>query len=196
MKRPRTVFLYVLLFAAVATIAYFSGITVAGYVAESRAAREREEFKRSVLEHTRDLTIGEKLQDHILLDDLGRKIRLSELVSERTILTFIEPDCGTCIIAANKLHETLTSGSDYQFFLFVSTYTPEDVQDAMGEAANSLRFVYDEDGTLFEKYQISMSPFSLVLDRNLTLLDVIPGALTSEECLEVVAINRAADNNN
>ncbi len=172
-------------------VAYFLGTAVGNYITGRKYENDRREQSERILETMENLTVGDTIPDHVFQDMNGHDVRLSDLLSDRTVVTFFQIDCETCSAEIDRLKATVPDSSDYRYFLFVSSFTPAALQDFVRDRQVPLRTLYDNDDEYASIFHVWTFPLNVIVDRNRTVLSIKPTALTETDIREIIIANKA-----
>jgi peroxiredoxin len=172
---------YIVLTLATIALAYFLGTAAGNYVSARRADRSRYEKTLDILKGMQNLAVGDTIPDHEFVDPEGNIVRLSDWLTPKTILTFFEPDCETCINEIIQLRETISDTAQYRRFIFVSACSREQLTEVRDKAGVPLRMLQDRDRAYSAYFGVYTFPFNLVVNRSRKVEGVITGIPTTED---------------
>jgi len=179
----------ILLLIATVSIAYILGVQAGNYVGDKERAETRAKGinqTRQVLAKMGTINIGDKLQNLVLEDIDGNVRRLAELVKERSVISFLRPDCDACLVELEHLHEIAVSPQDWEPFIFISTANPLHLRELEESFHMNSVILFDEEGMATEALNVMAWPFNIVVDGNLTIIDIHARPLDGDEFREVI----------
>lgn len=171
--------LVVLLILLVSTLAYIIGVEGAQYYSQSQRQKKKKLLTEQILEKS-NLEINGQLPDFSFEDLSFNEARLSSLVSDNTIIFFISPDCHSCLEDIEHLQKTITDDNIWHHFIFISSGNPRKLIDLYKED-NRLQILYDHKGFYYQMVGIETYPTHVIIDKHMTILDLIPGSLSEND---------------
>ena len=196
--RRRTAAVVAVSIVATIGLAYLLGIEAANLAGRSNDVTEQ--FKlakrmrtRQILERMNTISFGDTLPDWGFEDIDGNWFMLSELLSERTVVTFLDPGCVPCILAIEQMREALDNPADSRYFVLVSSAGPDILRDFRQEVGIPFRILYDEDGAFDSELNITNDPFNLIVDQSSVIVDILAGRLTADYVREIITLNSDFD---
>ncbi|MCX6835353.1 MAG: hypothetical protein NTW07_09525, partial [candidate division Zixibacteria bacterium] len=98
--------------------------------------------------------------------DIDGKVRLlSEVVTDKTLITYLERDCEACLLELERLKQAANGQADYEHILLITSANPVHMQKLRAEYGLGCVILYDEERRFGSTLKISSFPFNLVVDR-------------------------------
>jgi len=99
-------------------------------------------------------------------EDIDGKVRLlAEVVTDKTLITYIKPDCDACLVELERLKQTAKSQADYEHILLITSANPVHMQKLRADYGLGCVILYDEERRFGSTLKISSFPFNLVVNR-------------------------------
>lgn len=190
MSRPKKILILSLVTAFAVCLAWILGAEAGKLL--SRDKSRSQEFTRSVLttqllQEMPLLVLGDTIPDHLFykLDD--SPVRLSEVLTENTLITFFDPTCDPCIREIEALAPRLASSPTLgKRMILIST------SDNISLIAFQKEFLFP--GTILRDYgsaysrmlNIKGNPLNIIVDSRRVLLRVYAGEISVEEFDSVI----------
>ncbi|MCX6834949.1 MAG: redoxin domain-containing protein, partial [candidate division Zixibacteria bacterium] len=157
---------------AVVVLAYVIGVQAAALFEKWNLSRNADQYHAqaaeqtaSVLKQMGTIEVGDTLPN-FPFEDIDGKVRLlSEVVTDKTLITYIKPDCDACLAELERLKQAATSQTDYEHVLLVSSSNPVHMQKLRAEYGLGCVILYDEERRFGSLLKISSFPFNLVVNR-------------------------------
>ncbi len=137
-----------------------------------------------------NLSIGDKLPDYEFYDLDMNIQKLSEIVMDVTVLSFVDPTCGTCLDQSLTLQETIENPIDYMRFISISSTNALLLKEYKEEYGFKPLMLLDENKEYQHALGVTIAPFNIVVNDQLIVIDVVTGAMTRED------IHKVIDNSN
>jgi len=111
------------------------------------------------------IEIGDTLP-HFPFEDIDGKVRLlSEVVTDKTLITYLERDCDACLVELERLKQAANGQEDYEHILLITSANPVHMQKLRAEYGLGCVILYDEERRFGSMLKISSFPFNLVVNR-------------------------------
>jgi len=186
-KIPAAIGVVVLVIGAALILGKEAGL----HFAAKKRTQERAKKTQTVLEQMNTITVGKTIPFRAFEDLDYNLVQLSEVLSERTLISFFEPNCDGCLPDFERLKEAVSDSIEYRYFIFVSSSSREDVE-AYREQHGILAWILLDDGSDFSReLGVFTFPFNIIVNRSGEVLDIIAGALDTRESVEIIKVNRA-----
>ncbi len=160
------------------------------YVAGEKAEQQREQTA-SLLAEMNTISVGGILPDHRLTDLHGDDVWLSEIVSERTLISFFYTTCDLCVDDFYAFGEACKDSSAYRYFVFITPEDPEVVGEFLRSHKISALILIDQDEEYGRELGLSVYPFSIIIDRENKIHDIISGKISPQIFERIIKINAA-----
>lgn len=171
-------------------VAYVLGVAAAGIVQKYRMKKFRAEKTGEILEQMGSgLAIGVPLPDVDLEELNGNPVKLSEAVGDKSLVSFISPDCGACKITLERIAE-IVAERDRAGFVLISDTDPRMLTQLRDSLSLQCRLLYDPGGEYKLQLGVYSFPFNVVVDRSLVIEEVIAGAPETSELEAIIEHNR------
>ena len=188
MKRIRKGLLIGLGAVVLVAVAYILGGEAAGLYRDWDLSRNREKYRakaaaqtESILRRMGTINVGDTLPNYSFEDIDGNVHMLSQLVTDRTIITYLKPDCDACLIEMEQLRETARDSSDYARVLLISSANPMHLRQLRTDYELGCRAFYDEERFFASALKISSFPFNLVINRDRVILEIHASTLMKDD---------------
>jgi len=173
-------------------IAVFTGTWVGKYFGEKKKLKEKQEISSSILSQMHQLNIGDNLPNHRFEVLGGDSIWLNDILSERSVLMVVLPQCEDCINEVRELKAVVKDTSDSKHFIFASWENPRLLEEMKEETGLNSYFLYDHKNAYFSRFDIRTYPFNITLDKNGVVLDMLAGEMWKEDFEEIIEFNNQA----
>ena len=141
---------------------------------------EQHRMTAEILEKINTIEVGASLPDHLLADLRQEQVLLSNLVDQKTLIVFFDPDCGGCRVEMENLSQVLPLLPEDPPLIMISTADPNLIEDVRLEFGLPDSFLYDSDGEFTHSLELLAYPFNVIVDENMVVQDVIAGALAQQ----------------
>jgi peroxiredoxin len=192
-SRVKRVMLWLVAASVTAAAAYVVGAQIGNYVAEQRRTERLDKGVRStraILDMMGTVEIGGKIPDVTLEDIDGQRHQLSEIVTERSLVGFIQTDCEACLVELEQIASVCRDTLDARRFILISGANPLHLRKLRDNFRLGCYFLYDEDRSLGGALRISSFPLSMVIDDSLKILNIHAGALPPGVLEQIINDNR------
>jgi len=99
-------------------------------------------------------------------EDIDGEIRLlSEVVTDKTLITCIQPDCDACLAELERLKEAANGPDDYEHILLITSANPVHMQKLRAEYGLGCVILYDEERRFGRLLKIQTFPLNIVVNR-------------------------------
>jgi len=172
-------------------VAYVLGVGAAGIVQKYRMKKYRAEKTQEILEQMGSgLAIGVPLPDVDLEELNGNPVKLSQAVGDKSLVSFISPDCGACKITLGRIAET-AGEQDRGGFVLISDADPATLSRLQDSLNLQCRFLYDRGGDYKLQLGVYTFPFNVVVNKSLVIEEIIAGAPETGELEAIIEFNRS-----
>lgn len=148
-------------------------------------AAGREAKTRDLLDRMGTIRVGDTLPNHEFQDSLTGAVRLSDLISGPTILSYFDPGCGACVADLLCLHDAGPALGATNRIVLLTTSSHVSVNEIQQRTGTQFRVVIDDEGRFAEQLNIHSTPFTVLVNSELRVERIIIGALTEGECEEL-----------
>jgi peroxiredoxin len=197
MNRIRSNLLLILGGVTLVVLAYLLGGQAAGLYGEWDSSRNREKYQAKATEQTAAILrkmgtvkLGDTLPNYSFEDIDGNLHLLSQLVTDRTIITYIKPDCDACLTELEHLRSAAEDSTDYSRVLLISTANPLHLQRLKDDYGLGCRVLYDEERFFGSALNIQSFPFNLVIDRERVILEIHANPLLKADYERLLSVGR------
>lgn len=177
---------------AVVVVAYAAGVQVVLYLRDRGVQKLREEGvarTQQILDRMGTLRVGDTLPDFTLEDYQGKEHRLSDLVSNRTLISYAMPDCDACLGELEVMKRAVKDSADFRYFLVISDANPAHFEAVRQNMGVNCRFLFDNGGAFRTAFGIFSYPFNMIVAKDLTVLEIRVGYTVESDFEEVVKAN-------
>lgn len=172
-----------LVLAVVIAIAAILGTEAGNFYNERRYLESRDNSTTSMLSEMQTLEIGGKLVDHTFENLEGDDVRLSDLITDRTIVCFFDVDCGGCLFELEEM-QTALADSLRRHVILISRDDRVKLQEARAAYNIKAPILWDQDAFYARNLKIQVRPFNVMIDSTLTIRKIVAGKLTGSEFRE------------
>ncbi len=136
---------------------------------------------RSLLNYMGTVKIGIAIPDAFLVNAMGQQVMLSSLVAPRTVILFVDPECGACLEEIKELCPLLSRNRMASKVLVItqSIHSFETWVGCKGIAEENL--LKDADSAYHRTMNIAAVPFTLFVDEKLTVQWALSGQVSKGE---------------
>ena len=131
-------------------LAYVIGTQSAGWLREWNAARHADEYRTQAAERTAailrkmgTIKVGDTLGNFPLEDIDGKLHLLSELVTDKTLITYMKPDCDACLEELERLRSVAKGPDDYEHVILITSANPLHMQRIREDYGLGCAILYD-----------------------------------------------------
>ena len=153
-------------------LAYLIGTQSADWMREWNAARHADEYRAKAAEQTAailrkmgTIEVGDTLPNFPLEDIDGKLHLLSELVTDKTLITYLKPDCDACLEELERLRTVAQGPDDYEHVILITSANPMHMQRIRKDYGLGCVILYDDERHVGTTLKIRSFPFNLVVDR-------------------------------
>ncbi len=190
-KGLRRVGLFLLSILVIIAIAYVLGMKTATAVQDWKADRQRARQTEAVLkEMGTGLTVGKVLPDAVLADLKGREIRLSDILCDRSVVVIFSPECSFSRAELAAIKGIGPKPEDETCFILISAADQTEVRYVIEKTGLDCPLLIDRNGEYGKRLGIKAVPMNFVVDRALTIVDVISGVMPNADIADIVEQSR------
>lgn len=169
-------------------VAYLIGTQSAGWVEGLHLAWQVDKYRTSAAEQTAvilremgTIKVGDTLANFSFEDVDGKSHLLSELVTDKTLITYLKPDCDACLEELERLRNTAKGLDDYEHILLITSANPLHLQKLRADYGLGCVILYDEERLFGTALKIQTFPFNLVVDRSLAIQAIHANTLLPDD---------------
>ncbi len=177
----KKIIISIVMILIVVSVAYIAGIEARSYFQEKQTQARRDKFSSSPAMKLNDLKVGDKLPDGIFEDLQFNKISLVENIRGTTIITFMSPNCNSCLEDIQFIYKSVSDTNYYNKFVYISYGNPRQLLDIQNEFNVKSPILYDHNGKYSSQFDVAIFPLHLLVDKNLTVLDIYAGSITEND---------------
>jgi len=170
--------------ALMAGLAWWAGTTFAERLSSGKvreASRQREKLTKSFVGANFILGSGNRWPDATLQSLDGEWLSFSEVISDNTLLIFIQPGCAACEEELDALGELLSDGQTSSRIILVSNAYPLELATLRRKRSIQSTILIDRAGDLYGQFSSLVFPLNVLLGRGLKILSVNAGQLSRHE---------------
>jgi len=183
-RRFGLIFLAVLITIA---IAYLLGMKTAKAVQDWKADSKRARQTAAVLrEMGSGLGVGKVLPDAVLADLKGNKIRLGDILCDRSVVVIFSPECSFSRAELAAIKNIGPKPEDETCFILISAGDRTEVRYVIEKEGLNCPLLIDRNGEYGKRLGIKSVPMNFVVDRTLTIVGVISGVMPNEDIADIV----------
>ena len=196
-KKIRQAIFYLVAIIVVAFLGYISATQVSAHLNskkqdehEQLKEKARQEYTESILNSMQTMAIGDTLPDFVF-EDLNRQPRrLSDLVNNRTVISFFDPHCENCDEEMIKVRQAVANETEAGYFVFISSANPRLIEEMRGLVGLKSPVLYDHRAEFMRSYDIFTYPFNVIVDENLVIQDIIIDTLDESDLKKIINKNK------
>lgn len=152
-------------------LAYFFGTQSADWMKDWHEGRYADKYRAGAAEQTAailrkmgTIEVGDTLPNFPLEDIDGKLHLLSELVTDKTLITYLKPDCDACLDELESLRSVATSQNDYDHVILITSANPMHMQRIRKNYGLGCVILYDDERQFGAAFKIQGFPFNLIVD--------------------------------
>ena len=156
------------------------------YIAQRRASTTE-----MVENNSSTFKTGMTLPNHLFTDLDGNPVALTEVLGEKTVLTFYSTNCDYCTEEMELVVKLAKRDEDWKAFVFISGDSTEALKDLLASMDERMQILYDEN------YQFCSSffgfvpfPFTMVVNDKGAVEDFMAGKLVEKEIEDILDFHR------
>jgi cytochrome c biogenesis protein CcmG, thiol:disulfide interchange protein DsbE len=169
-------------------LAYVVGTQSADVLKEWNSNRHTDEYRlqaatqtAAILRKMGTIKVGDTLGDFSLEDIDGKVHRLSDLVTDKILITCVQPDCDACLEEMERLRRAADSPDDYKHVILITSGNPLHMQRVREDYGLKCVILYDDERQFGAALKIQSFPFNLVVDHNRVIHEIIASVLLPED---------------
>ncbi|MEW5797076.1 MAG: redoxin domain-containing protein [Candidatus Zixiibacteriota bacterium] len=143
--------------------------------------KQASEQTAAILRKMGTIQVGDTLMDFSLEDIDGQWHRLSELVIDKTLITFVKPDCDACLIELERLSESARGPDDNEHVLLITSANPLHLQKLRADYGLGCAILYDEERYFESALEIQTFPFNLLVNSSLVIEEIHANTLLASD---------------
>ena len=145
----------------------------------------RQEMMKMIPSDTVMLAVGTRLPRSSFETLDGAFVHLDSSTANRSLLIIFDPACETCEYEIKQLTEMASNLDRKTVVLAISSANPIDLIRYKREMGIEIPILYDRGGILIRSAPYQVFPLNILVDSNLTVERIFPGALLSTEISEL-----------
>lgn len=153
-------------------LAYLIGTQSADWMREWNAARHADEYRAKAAEQTAailrkmgTIEVGDTLPNFPLEDIDGKMHLLSELVTDKTLITYLRPDCDACLEELERLRSVARGPDDYEHVILITSANPMHMHRIPKDYGLGCVILFDDERHFGTTLRIQTFPFNLVINK-------------------------------
>ncbi len=169
-------------------VAYVLGTQAAGLFDEWQLSRNADQYRSRAVEQTAailrrmgTIKVGDTLSNFAFEDIDGELHLLKEIVTDKTLITYIKPDCDGCLVELERLRKAANGPEDYKRVLIISSANPLHLQKLREDYGLGCLMLYDEERLFGTALKIQSFPFNLVVNRDRVILEIHANTLLPDD---------------
>lgn len=160
---------------------------MAGNVVESFKERtQRKEATQGILERMKSISVGDTIPDYQFENLDNQQVRLSELVSERSVLVFFDPYCHHCLVQLDSMELALGDSWAGEYIILISAAKLQDLQAVRDERNIHSWILWDRGDAYADMLNVFTKPFNIAIDADMVIHDIVAGPLTVSDIQRLV----------
>ena len=164
---------------------------VAGnYLGEANSRRkaraDREIVTSQVLRKVNAVQVGKKLPDHVFRDLELKEIRLSSVISGKSVVSILSPSCGACDEQLGNIAHGLPLEVQEKSVIFITSYHPPKLSEIRDSLHLKAKVLFDYGNIFTDSLSVYVFPFNIMVDSDLTITDIIVGPIGPSDYLDAL----------
>jgi len=127
------------------------------------------------------IKVGDTLPNFSFEDIDGKPHRLSEVVTDKTLITYVRPDCDACLVELERLKQAAKNQDDYDHVLLITSANPLHLQKLRADYGLGCVILYDDERQFMSTLKIESFPFNLEVNRQRVILVINAGTLFPDD---------------
>jgi len=160
-----------------AILAYVLATSAASLILKHREDLSQRQRTARLLEEMGTLRIGQPFPNDTIERLTGVSVPIRDLVSEHSVIMFVNQDCGVCEAQIADIWHELAAGRLSFNPIFVADYFPFEA-GALSEVALERHFAYDRGSVLRTRLGVRSVPFNVFLGSDLIVDSVLVGRIS------------------
>ncbi|MEZ5360006.1 MAG: redoxin domain-containing protein [Candidatus Zixiibacteriota bacterium] len=183
--RSKKILIFVCVLLATISIAYTLGIYGADLKQKWEQNKKRRQSTEAVLKQMGNtIEVGGYLPNSILEDLNGNSVKLSDITCSKSLIVFSLPGCGYSIRQLQSMKACSLSTETEKCFILISDENPFELMYIREQHGLQCTILHDRDRVFMKSLGIFTSPFNVCVDKDLRILDIMGGSLSSNEIKE------------
>jgi peroxiredoxin len=169
-------------------LAYLIGTKSADWMRKWNAARHADEYRTRAAEQTAailrkmgTIEVGDTLPNFPLEDIDGKMHKLSELVTDKTLITYLKPDCDACLEELERLRSVANGPDDYEHVILITSANPMHMFRIRKDYGLECVILYDDERYVGATLKIQTFPFNLVVNRDRAIEEIYAKQLMTDD---------------
>jgi peroxiredoxin len=135
----------------------------------------------AVLRKMGTIQVGDTLADFVFEDIDGKEHRLSELVTDRSLISYMKPDCDACLEETERLRSVAKGPEDYEHVIMITSANPLHMQRVREDYGLKCVILYDEERQFGSVLKVQTYPFNIVVDRGRVIREIHANGLLTDD---------------
>ena len=169
-------------------LAYLIGTQSANVLKEWNLSRNANEYRTQAADQTAailrkmgTIKVGDTLGNFPLEDIDGKLHLLSELVTDKTLITYLKLDCDACLEELERLRSIAKGPDDYEHVILIASANPLHMQRIRQDYGLGCEILYDNERQFGAALKIQSFPFNLVVDRDRVIQTIHANTLLPDD---------------
>jgi len=169
-------------------VAYVLGTQSAGLLDKWQMSQNAEQYRSkataqtaAILRKMGTIKVGDTLSNFAFEDIDGELHLLNEILTDKTLITYMKPDCDGCLVELERLRTAANGPEDYKQVLIISSANPLHLHKLREDYGLGCLMLYDEERFLRSALGIYTYPFNLVVNRDRVILEVYGSVLLPDD---------------
>jgi peroxiredoxin len=169
-------------------VAYVLGTQAGGLLDEWRMSHNAEQYRSKAIQQTAailrkmgTIKVGDTLSNFAFEDIDGELHLLNEILTDKTLITYMKPDCDGCLVELERLRSAADSPEDYERVLIISSANPLHLHKLREDYGLGCLMLYDEERLFGSALEIYTYPFNLVVNRDRVILEIHGSVLLPDD---------------
>jgi len=169
-------------------VVYALGTQSAGLLDKWRMSHNAEQYRSKAAAQTAailwkmgTIKVGDTLSNFAFEDIDGELHLLNEILADKTLITYMKPDCDGCLVELERLCAAANSPEDYEQVLIISSANPLHLHKLREDYGLGCLMLYDEERFFGSALKIMSYPFNLVVNRDRVILEVYGSVLLPDD---------------
>ena len=134
---------------------------------------------------------GMTLPNHLFTDLDGNPVALTEVLGEKTVLTFYSTNCDYCTEEMELVVKLAKCDEDWKAFVFISGDSTEALKDLRASMDERMQILYDDNYAFCSSFfGFVPFPFTMVVNDKGAVEDFMAGKLVEKEIEDILDFHR------
>ncbi len=186
------VLMAVAILVLVISLGLLVGNQAAYFMKDQQKLKARSKRTSAILDQMNTIEVGDTLPDYRLETLDGDFVWISDLLTDKTLVSFYHPACYDCTSEIELLSNTCSDLFAYRHFLFISSTDPATLRKHRDSLGFPVQFLHDKDREYANHLHVVNYPFNVIVDRAGRIKEIINGTLYEREIQSIIESNQTS----